>query len=193
MYQWATILLAALAACGGTGEDAADRFVAARPIGVIISDTAVGTVEGTWKAAQTPFEDIGIKREPIPPILQALVKNPYIMRTPINCADIRREIVALDAVLGADVCTSDNPTGMVNSRKGEYIEAGAGMAREQAVSFARSYLDVLPFRGVVRSISGADKHARDIVRAYEAGKLRRSFLRGIAYAHDPQCLKGGIR
>jgi hypothetical protein len=77
MQRLAIILLLSLAACGDDEETAADRLVPARPVGAILSDTATGAAEGTWKAVQQPFEDVGIKREAIPPLLQALVSNPY--------------------------------------------------------------------------------------------------------------------
>ncbi|MFZ4541465.1 MAG: hypothetical protein ACOYNL_06600 [Rickettsiales bacterium] len=189
MQRWAIILLLSLAACGDDHEEtAADRLVPARPVGAIVSDTVTGAAKGTWKAVQQPFEDVGIKREAIPPLLQVLVKNPYLLTQPMTCEDIRIEIAALDAVLGPDVCTPENPSGTVGSRKGEYIEEGASIAGNQAAGLASSYLDVIPFRGVVRSFSGANKHAKEIARAYEAGKLRRSFLKGLAYTLEPGCL-----
>lgn len=184
----AIAVLLTVSSCNGDEESPTDRLVPARPVGSIIGDTATGVAEGTWKAVQAPFEDVGLKRAPIPPLLQALVDNPYAVARPLTCEDIRREIAELDKLLGPDVCTPDNPTGNVKSRKGEYVEAGAGMAREQAVGMTSGYFDVIPFRGVVRSVSGASKHAREVARAYEAGKLRRSFLRGLAYTRGPECL-----
>lgn len=193
MQRWVIILLLSLAACGDDHkETAADRLVPARPVGAIVSDTVTGAAKGTWKAVQQPFEDIGIKRDEIPPMLQSLVKNPYLLTQPMTCEDIRIEIAALDAVLGPDICTPENPSGAASSHKGEYIEEGASMAGKQAASLASGYLDIIPFRGVVRSVSGANRHAKEVARAYEAGKLRRSFLKGLAYTLEPGCLNAPL-
>jgi hypothetical protein len=111
----------------------------------------------------------------------------------MTCEDIRIEIAQLDALLGPDMCTLENPSGTVASRKGEYVEEGASIASKQAVGITSGYLDVIPFRGVVRSVSGANKHTKEVARAYEAGKLRRSFLKGLAYTHEPGCLTPALR
>jgi len=41
----------------------------------------------------------------------------------------------------------------------------------------------------VRKISGAEAHARAVDRAYQAGRLRRAFLKGLAATLGPDCLK----
>lgn len=147
-----------------------------------------GTVEGAWAAVQMPFEDLNLKRQEIPKKLQQIVDNPYALPPQMLCEGIRKEIDELDTLLGPDVCTPQNPTGMVTSRKGEYVEQGAGMARERAVGMVSSKTNIIPFRGVVRKITGAEKHAKEVERAYQAGKLRRAFLKGLAASLGPNCL-----
>lgn len=61
------------------------------------------------------------------------------------------------------------------------------MARDQAVGMVRSKVDIIPFRGVVRRVSGADRHAKAVERAYQAGRLRRAFLKGLGASLDPPC------
>ena len=39
---------------------------------------------------------------------------------------------------------------------------------------------IVPFRGWVRKLSGAERHARDVAAAIGAGAVRRAFLKGIA-------------
>ena len=165
-----------------------ERFVPARPVSSIISDTVKGTAQGAWAAVQVPFEDLNLKRQKIPEKLQEIVDNPYAVPPQMLCAGIRKEIAELDELLGPDVCTSQNPTGMIVSHKGEYIEQGAGLVREQAVGIVSGKTSIIPFRGVVRKITGAERHAREVERAYQAGKLRRAFLKGLAAALGPNCL-----
>jgi hypothetical protein len=167
-----------------------ERFVPARPVTTIVSDTVVGTVHGAWATVQMPFEDLNLKRQAIPEKLQQLMDHPYALPPQMLCEGISKEIAELDILLGPDVCTIDHPTGttVVVSRKGEYIDQGATFARDQAVGIVRGKIDVIPFRGVVRKITGAEKHAKEVERAYQAGRLRRAFLKGLAASFGPGCL-----
>lgn len=177
-----------LTACSAPEGSQQERMVPARPVTSIVSDTVTGTAQGAWEAVQTPFEDLNLKQAAIPEKLQQIVDNPYAVPPQMLCEGIRKEITELDAVLGPDVCTVQNPTGTPASRKGEYIEKGASVAREQAVGIVSGKASIIPFRGAVRYVSGADKHAKAVARAYEAGKLRRAFLKGLATSYGPECL-----
>jgi len=206
------IFILPLTGCSAPEGGQKERFVPARPVTSIVTDTVTGTVEGAWVAVQTPFKDLNFKRQVIPEKLQQIANNPYRLPPKMRCDDIRKEIDELDAVLGPDactlqnptgaspnpwpwedispaMCTSDNPTGVPVSRKGEYVEKGAGFAKEQAVGIVGSKANIIPFRGVVRKVSGAERHAREVERVYQAGKLRRAFLKGLAASLGPDCLK----
>ncbi len=37
----------------------------------------------------------------------------------------------------------------------------------------------MPFRGWIRRLSGAERHARDVAAAIAAGTARRAFLKGV--------------
>lgn len=171
-----------------TVSEQKERLIPARPVTTIVSDTVVGTFQGAWSAVQTPFEDLNLKRQSIPEKLQQIADNPYALPPQMLCEGIRKEIDELDTLLGPDVCTPQNPSGMVTSRKGEYVEQGAGMAKEQAVRIVSSKTNIIPFRGVVRKITGAERHAKAVERAYQAGKLRRAFLKGLGASLGPVCL-----
>ena len=179
MRRWFVLLLVLLAGCDSVKEIKSEKFVPARPVSNIIADTFVGTVKGAWQAVQSPFEDIGIKKQTIPEKLQRIVDNPYSMPEEKSCQGVQEEIVELDLLLGPDVCTPENQTGMADSVKGQYVEQGAGFARDQAVGMVSSKVNIIPFRGVVRRISGAEKHVKLVERSYQAGKLRRAFLKGL--------------
>ncbi len=151
-----------------------------RPFSQVMSETASGTLHDTLRAVQTPLEDIGLKRDPIPEVLQRIVSAPYVLPAslprPLLCASIHREIIALDAILGSDVDAVALP---LQSQRGQYIDKGAELARQEAGGLVSSHMNFIPFRGWVRRLSGAEKHAREVAHAYEAGKLRRAFLKGL--------------
>lgn len=193
-------LLTIITGCNAPEGSQRERFVPNRPVTSIITDTVTGTVEGAWEAVQMPFEDLNLKRQEIPEKLQWVSDHPYTLPPQMLCKDIRKEIAELDILLGPDVCTQDNPTGEASisapqtanpfictpdapfgmvSRKGEYIEQGAGMAKNRVVGIVSDKVNIIPFRGIVRKITGAEKHAKEVEKAYQAGKLRRAFLKGL--------------
>jgi hypothetical protein len=46
---------------------------------------------------------------------------------------------------------------------------------------------IIPFRGWVRKLTGAERYARDVSASITAGSLRRSYLKGMRQASG--CLK----
>lgn len=178
MRIWSALFVIILAGCS-TLSAQPEKFVPARPVSNIISDTVVGVFDGAWAAVQSPFEDIGLKKQTIPEKLQKIVDDPYALPPQVSCEGIQSEIIELDTLLGPDVCTPSNQIGVAVSAKGEYVEQGAKLAREQAVGMVSGKVNIIPFRGVVRRISGADKHVKLVERSYQAGKLRRAFLKGL--------------
>lgn len=186
--QWLAAFLLLLAACSAPEGSRRERLVPNRPVTSIISDTVTGTAQGAWAAVQVPFEDLNLKRQEIPEKLQQIADNPYALPPQMLCDGIRKEIAELDVLLGPDVCTPQNPTGGAVSRKGEYVDQGAGMAKDQAVGIVSGKTNIIPFRGVVRKVTGAEKHAKALERAYQAGKLRRAFLKGMGTAIGKECL-----
>jgi hypothetical protein len=82
------------------------------------------------------------------------------------CETIPAEIVALDKVLGAD---ADDPAQPHRS----YVATYAVREAKGAVR------GLIPYRGAIRFITGADKKDHDLVAAAQAGWARRGFLRGL--------------
>ncbi|MDE3061113.1 MAG: hypothetical protein KGJ06_08885 [Pseudomonadota bacterium] len=182
------LLIIALTGCSTPPGSQSERFVPDRPVTGLVYDTAVGTVEGAWVAVQTPFEDINLKQKPIPEKLQQVSDNPYALPEKMLCDGIQKELAELDVVLGPDISMPSVSQGGAASRRGEYVDKGADMARERAISMVSSKVNIIPFRSIVRSLSGAEKHSKAVERAYQAGKLRRAFLKGVASALGPRCL-----
>lgn len=116
-----------------------------------------------------PARDFGMAKREIPPILQKAYDAPYSLKTSDTCAALETEIVALNGALGPDL---DSEGANNESRDGKMAEAGGKMVVNS----------LIPFRGLVREISGAapaDRHLNNLV---DAGLARRGFLRGVHLA-----------
>jgi hypothetical protein len=143
-----------------------------------MAETAEGTFHGATHIVQEPFEDIGLKREKIPKALEALIADPYKALAAPLCENLIEEIRALDTLLGQDMGPQ------TKGDKKSYTEEGVEAAQSKALDVMHGQLQIVPFRGVVRRITGAEKHARKVVSAYEAGKLRRAYLKGLSQAYQ---------
>ncbi len=117
-------------------------------------------------AATTPLSDLNLKKDQIPPLLLGAQQRPYELTGLRTCPQIAAAVGELDAVLGAD---SDLP--------GEAREkVSAGRVAQAAVG------SFIPFRGLIREISGANESERKMQSAIMAGLARRGFLKGYGQA-----------
>lgn len=116
-------------------------------------------------AVSQPFRDLAIIRSPVPPALATASAAPYAAERPGDCAALTTEITALTDVLGPDLDILP--------------EKGPGFAEDTAVAALRSLFD-LPFRGVIRKVSGAERMDRERARAVLSGMVRRGYLKGLA-------------
>jgi hypothetical protein len=121
-------------------------------------------------AATAPLNDLNIVRADIPPVLAAAQKAPYAAPADKACAALATDVQALDAALGADLDTA--PT----EQNPSLIERSAGDALRSAAQ------NVIPYRGWVRKLSGAERYSREVAAAIAAGTVRRAYLKGIAQA-----------
>ncbi len=142
---------------------------------------------GVGEAALSPLEDINFKRDKIPARLKA-IKNPYEISPFMTCREIELEVLALDGLLGRDWDTPPPEKAKLKDRAAD----GASTAFLDAVSSGASGL--IPYRGYVRTLSGANRHQKKVLRAYERGSHRRTFLKGVGlnrgcvYPASPQPL-----
>lgn len=113
--------------------------------------------------AATPVTDLNLKKGEIPPLLTAAIQRPYTLQGLGGCQQLAAAIGELDAVLGDDI---DVP------QPGGRRTTPGHVAQEVAGSF-------IPFRGVIREVSGANSRNRELQSAIYAGVARRSFLKGI--------------
>ncbi len=122
-------------------------------------------------AVTQPLRDLSLMRDDPAAVLMAARAAPYATPQPATCAALAPRIAELDMALGQDV---DDPSSLssLNNMAGALV---SGAIRD-AVG--------LPFRGVVRRLSGAEARDREL-RAYVlAGIVRRAFLKGVAQANN---------
>lgn len=133
--------------------------------------------QGVTDAAATPLSDLNLVKAEIPPVLAQALKSPYQAPTGPGCETIVAEVTQLEAVLGADL---DVPP---SAARPSLIERGSSAAGEAAVGALRGAAEgVIPFRGWVRKLSGAERYSREVAAAIAAGSVRRSYLKGVGQA-----------
>lgn len=123
--------------------------------------------EHAKEAVTTPAKDIGLKKTEIPEKLIAIQDAPYSLDGLSQCAAIIKEVEELNEVLADDV--------------NEEVDKSRAEKREETASRVAGGVigGIIPFRGLVREISGAASHQRKYNAAVYAGVVRRGFLKGV--------------
>ncbi|WP_347303865.1 hypothetical protein V5740_04395 [Croceibacterium sp. TMG7-5b_MA50] len=117
--------------------------------------------------ALLPLADLNLARDEIPAVLVRAKARPYANDGLSYCGAVRSEIGDLDAVLGEDF-------DMPGVKPAGGIEVGR---------MARSVVSMLiPYRGVIREVSGAAAHEKLFKEAIVAGMMRRAYLKGLGEA-----------
>ena len=125
-------------------------------------------------AAQTPLADLNLIQQKIPSVLQGALKAPYSLPPQKTCEAIGNEVHELDAALGNDL---DTPPTLTNPG---LIERGSGAVGDAANDALRGAAEsVIPFRGWVRKLDGAERHSKEVAAAIAAGAVRRAYLKGV--------------
>ena len=144
-----------------------------------LAGCASSTASRMGSAAATPLSDLNLNKADIPDVLANASRQPYLAPAGQHCVAIALEIRQLDDALGPDI---DEPVA-----KGEpsLFERAGGVARDQAVgAVQRTAEGLIPLRGWVRKLSGAERHSRRVASSVMAGAVRRSFLKGVASARN---------
>jgi hypothetical protein len=121
-------------------------------------------------AAMQPFRDMGFVKPIVPPTLERII-DPTAPPIGPGCAWLAYEVASLDAVLGPEESVRDDSQQPLVSM--EAVTAAA----ESAVRGAGA--GVMPGRGLVRRVSGAEAAEDRRNQATERGRLRRAYLLGI--------------
>lgn len=135
------------------------------------------TTKAVGEAARTPFSDLNLMRQEIPPVLRAAHKAPYDIPKDPSCDGIAKEVEALDGALGADLdtpATENNPS---------LIERGADALGDSASGAIKGAVEgLIPYRSWLRKLTGAERYSREVLAAIAAGTVRRAYLKGIGQA-----------
>lgn len=188
-----TLLLAVL--CGAISAETAvarQRQTAPEPVGAPpssrepqaepsddgrIKSTSEANRDGIAGAMQAPLRDVNIVRTKIPRVLLEAMDDPYRRPAQADCRALIALVTPLDTALGEDLDrnpASDGEDLMDRSRK------AAGQAALGAL--ASTAQDMIPMRGWVRKLTGAERHDRLVQSAITSGNVRRAYLKGLGEA-----------
>lgn len=149
LYCFALLALAT-PATAQAGDDSPEKPV---------TDTTVTVGD----VAATPLNDLNLSRDKIPDLLLRARTAPYDRQGIEKCSQIAAAVGELDAVLGDDLDIAE--------AKNRSLTPGR-VAKWAVSSF-------IPFRGLLREVTGAAEHKRDFQDAIIAGMMRRSYLKGL--------------
>lgn len=147
------LLLAGAAAAGQSGGNASSPWREG--------------AEKAGKIASQPARDVGAMEDRIPPVLILANENPYSLKAAGNCPQIAIAIGNLNGALGPDY--APDAVAKKENKAGKLAEAGG----QTVVN------SLIPFRGLVREVTGAAPAQRRLNAAIAAGLARRGFLRGL--------------
>ena len=156
------LLAAGLAGCTTTRADGSPRIQTS-------SEANRESLEGAMAA---PLRDVNLLRTKITPVLLEAQADPYKRPQPATCAQIAALIVPLNQALGADLDEEAKD-------EDDLIDQGRGTALGAVAGFTQ---DVIPFRGWVRKLTGAEQHDKLVQSAIVAGGVRRAYLKGLGEA-----------
>jgi hypothetical protein len=115
----------------------------------------------------SPLSDVNVRKKAVPPVLVAALADPYDLKGLKTCAGFVTAIDGLDAALGDDIDVAFDKSNR------EKMGNGAGAIAKSLIG------SFIPFRGVLREVSGANAQQRAWDRALYAGSVRRAFLKGM--------------
>jgi len=168
------VVVPLLAACASKSEPPPQK----------IQTTSDANKDGITGAAGAPLRDMNLLRTKIPPVLLEAMADPYA-RPPgkkISCEILISMVAPLDLALGEDV--DRRPP----EDDEDLMDRGKRMAGSAAFgAMASAAQDLIPMRGWVRKLSGAEKHDKLVQSAMASGAIRRAYLKGLGEARgcDP--------
>jgi hypothetical protein len=164
-YLTAPLLTAAafgLSACVTAPDDGSPK----------VQTTAEANRSGIKGVAESPLRDLNVLRTKIPEVLLQAMADPYERPGAGRCLDLLAHLQPLNAALGDDLdAPSQKEEGMMDKGKATVLTVASGAAS-----------DVIPFRGWIRKLSGAERHDRYVQAAITAGAVRRAYLKGLGEA-----------
>lgn len=157
---------AVLAGCAGAVMLAAPAALAEGPKARTSDEASEQNLRGALLA---PLRDVNLMKDEVPTVLAGAKEAPYLDPENASCDQLAQMIAPLDKALGPD--TGDGA---------EVAKGGVGTMVYGAVADVTR--DAIPFRGVVRRLTGAAAQDQKVRETRQAGNLRRAYLKGFASA-----------
>jgi hypothetical protein len=125
------------------------------------------TIKDTANSVTEPFDG-----KEVPPKLLEIQGDPYSLAGLGKCAAIIREVEELNGVLGPDV--------------NEQVDKDRAKKREETAGRVAGTVagGIIPFRGLIGEVTGANAERRRYAAAVYAGTVRRGFLKGVGLERD---------
>ncbi len=133
---------------------------------------------GEVSTAAIPLNDLNLVKSKIPEVLRLARKDPYSIPTAKDCGSLKIIIKDLDAVLIPDFDAS-----VADKEKFQKTKKAASQAMNSAVK------SLVPFRGWLRKLTGAERHSKQVAAAIAAGIARRAFIKGIKSTLQCPCVE----
>jgi hypothetical protein len=138
------------------------------PLAPAAAQSAGEVGESVGEVALTPLSDLNLRGGTVPEVL-ARIDSPYQPVPSLSCAALAREIAGLDEALGPDIDVAQEEDPETLARVERHASSIVGSL-------------ILPFRGLVREISGAEDRERRLLEYHSRGVARRAFLKGLGRA-----------
>lgn len=113
--------------------------------------------------AKTPVTDLNLDKKEIPEVLLEAERQPYSLKNLSKCSQIVGAVRELNDILGPDIDLPQAERDKLN--EGRLGKALVGM--------------LIPFRGLIREVSGANDQEKRWQAAIDSGLARRGFLKGV--------------
>jgi hypothetical protein len=145
------------------------------------------TTQKVGEAVVAPLNDLNLVKAEIPEVLLQAAAAPYAVPVELSCQKLSALIVDLDEYLGLDLDAPKAASGP------SLLERGAEQAENAGVSMIRSTTQsIIPFRGWVRKLSGAERYSKKVSAAITAGSVRRAFLKGMRTAQGCEAVPQAV-
>jgi hypothetical protein len=138
-----------------------------------VQTTSEANRESVAGAAKAPLRDLNLIRTQVPDVLLQALADPYARPQTRKCQELTSLLQPLNDALGADLDIPPTAEEQSMYQRGRPLALGA---------MAGAASDVIPFRGVIRQLSGAAKHDEYVQAAILAGFSRRAYLKGLGEA-----------
>lgn len=141
------------------------------------SSAAAPSADQVGDALTSPLRTLNLIKPDVAAPLRSAAEAPYATPQPLACETIRTEVLALNTALGPDLDF------VVSNSNTSLVDRGSEAANKAAVNALRNAADgLIPYGGVLRQLTGANRAAKEAADARAAGVIRRAYLKGLGQA-----------